>query len=86
MLRLKGKVLNLEPREGVNKDGKPYYGNNVLVVDQDNEVCLVRVFDRDGTLKTFVKGVKLGSEYEFAVDKCERLANRTFDCIGQFVK
>lgn len=85
MTRLKGKLLNLEERDGVSKDGKPYYSANCLVLDQDNEVSVVRVFDRDGSVKLLVKKIKVGSDVEFKIDKIERLPNRTFDAQGQFV-
>lgn len=84
MLRVKGKLLSLEERAGTGKDGKPYYGCNFGVLDQDNEFHTVRVFDRDGSLKAKVTSCKIGQDVVFKCDKAERLANRTFDTMGQF--
>lgn len=86
MLRLTGKLLNVDERSGVNKEGKPYWGANCLILDEDNECHMFRAFDRDGTLKPFVQGLKIGVAVTCKVDKCERLANRTFDCMGEFVR
>lgn len=84
MTRLNGRVLHIEERSGVTKEGKPYYGANVMVVDSDNDVSLVRTFDRDGKLKSLISKVKVGSDVCFKVDKIERLANRTLDAFGSF--
>lgn len=84
MTRLNGKVLHVEERNGTTKDGKPYYGANLMVVDSDNDVTLVRMFDRDGKLKSLISKIKVGSDVCLKVDKIERLANRTLDAFGSF--
>lgn len=83
MTRLHGKLLNVEDKDGVSKEGKPYFMCNLLVLDQDNEVAVVRVFDRDGSLRPALKKLKVGDEVTLKVDKIERLPNRTFDAQGQ---
>lgn len=82
MTRLIGRVLNVEHRDGVAKDGKPYYAVSLLVLDEDNEVSMVRIFDRDGKLRQQVKSVKVGEPVTLRIEKFERLPNRTYDAFG----
>lgn len=87
MTRLKGKILNVEEHDGVTKEGKSYFWVSALVLDQDNEVAVVRCFDREGTLKRDCKKLfVVSSDCEFMIDKLERLPNRTFDAQGQIVR
>lgn len=85
MTRLNGKLLNIDTHAGVSKEGKPFFTASCLVLDEDNEVSTVRMFDRDQNLAEVCKSLKIGSDYVWKIEKSERLQNRTYDCLGMIV-